>query len=114
MKFTRIYYFLVQWNGGPSRQLHVQSLQRKQNKVWNMFKVNNKDTPLTPCSSGSIVNFQQVNAGWGPMYEEHSCGWYWIYIDIVNCSNSEVSDTYLEDVQHFPAQIFQWQYFPKQ
>ena len=32
-----------------------------------MFKVNNKDartTPLTPsCSSVSIVNFEQVNAG---------------------------------------------------
>ena len=36
-----------------------------------MFKVNNKDTrttpPMvyfTPCSSVSIVNFEQVNAGW--------------------------------------------------
>ena len=47
-----------------------------------MFKVNNKDTKndaigvvllsllltlnifLTPCSSGSIVNFEQVNADW--------------------------------------------------
>ena len=31
-----------------------------------MFKVNNKDTRtyFTPCSSVSIVNFEQVNAGW--------------------------------------------------
>ena len=30
-----------------------------------MFKVNNKDTRTTPlCSSGSIVNFEQVNADW--------------------------------------------------
>ena len=28
-----------------------------------MFKVNNKYT-RTPCSSISIVNFEQVNAGW--------------------------------------------------
>ena len=36
-----------------------------------MFKVNNKDTGVlivnltyfTPCSSGSIVNFEQVNVG---------------------------------------------------
>ena len=34
-----------------------------------MFKVNNKDTrqsstPMAPCSSISIVNFEQLNAGW--------------------------------------------------
>ena len=35
-----------------------------------MFKVNNKDTRtttqnhFTPCSSVSIVNYEQVNAGW--------------------------------------------------
>ena len=32
-----------------------------------MFKVNNKDTrttPLAPCSSVSIVNFEHVIAGW--------------------------------------------------
>ena len=34
-----------------------------------MFKVNNKDTRttttyFTPCSSVSIVKFEQVNAGW--------------------------------------------------
>ena len=32
-----------------------------------MFKVNN--TCFTPCSSVSIVNFEQVNAGW-------TCGWH--------------------------------------
>ena len=54
----------------------------KVNKVWNMFKSNNKvtvTTPLvsfscfycvnfehfTPCSSIFIVNFGHVNAGWG-------------------------------------------------
>ena len=32
-----------------------------------MFKVNKKDTRtyFTPCSSVSIVNFEQVIAGWG-------------------------------------------------
>ena len=37
-----------------------------------MFKVNNKDTGIlivnltyfTPCSSGSVVDSEQVNAGW--------------------------------------------------
>ena len=29
-----------------------------------MFKVNNKDTYFTPCSSVSIVNFEQAIAGW--------------------------------------------------
>ena len=29
-----------------------------------MFKVNNKDTRTTPCSSISIVNFKHVIAGW--------------------------------------------------
>ena len=29
-----------------------------------MFKVNNKDIRMTPCYSVSIVNFEQVNAGW--------------------------------------------------
>ena len=36
-------------------------------KKWNMFKVNNKDTrttPLAPCSSVSIVNFENVIGGW--------------------------------------------------
>ena len=46
------------------------------NEVWNMFKVKNKDnssswylysqlwTYFTPFSSVSVVNFEQVNAGW--------------------------------------------------
>ena len=29
-----------------------------------MFKVVNKDTRMTPCSSVSIVNFKHVIAGW--------------------------------------------------
>ena len=29
-----------------------------------MFKVNNKDTFFTLCSSASIVNFEQINADW--------------------------------------------------
>ena len=45
-------------------------------RVWNMFKVNNKDTKTTSafvvnfehishlCSRVSIVNFEQVNVGW--------------------------------------------------
>ena len=47
-----------------------------------MFKVNNKDTrtmPLapcfTPCSSVSIVNFEQVNFGWVRLeYPANKCG----------------------------------------
>ena len=36
-----------------------------------MFKVNNKDTRMTPsCSSVSIVNFEQVNADWVEMIKE--------------------------------------------
>ena len=31
-----------------------------------MFKVNNKDTRTTSCSSVSMVNFEQVKAGWDP------------------------------------------------
>ena len=42
-----------------------------------MFKVNNKDTRMTPCSSVSIVNFKHVNAGWvrtdQKMYYLHIC-----------------------------------------
>ena len=35
-----------------------------------MFKVDNKDTRMTPmaCSSAFIVNFEQVNAGWAVFY----------------------------------------------
>ena len=32
-----------------------------------MFEVNNKDTrttPMAPCSSVFVANFEQVNAGW--------------------------------------------------
>ena len=37
--------FKQSWTHLPGRQLHVQKEQQKhQNKVWNMFKVNNKDT----------------------------------------------------------------------
>ena len=32
-----------------------------------MSKVNNK-TPVSPCSSVSIVNFEQVNADWGEIH----------------------------------------------
>ena len=56
-------------------------------KVWNMFKVNNKDSKMMPltsiwclyrwlwtylplCSSISIVNFEQVNAGWDKAFNE--------------------------------------------
>ena len=37
----------------------------QQNHVWNVFKVSNKITRTTPpCSSVSILNFEQVNASW--------------------------------------------------
>ena len=43
----------ITWNWlKPSPQLHVQSKQYKHyNMVWNMFKVNNKDTRTTPMAS---------------------------------------------------------------
>ena len=41
------------------------------NKVWNLFKVNNKDirttywwTNFAPCSCVSIVDFKELNAHW--------------------------------------------------
>ena len=36
--------------------------------VWNMFKFNNKNTHLTPCSSVSVVNSEHVIAGWVNCY----------------------------------------------
>ena len=63
----------------PSRRL-VQSQQQKyQNNMWNLFKVNNKDSRTTSltsfyclycwtdfihCSGVSGVDFKQVNTGW--------------------------------------------------
>ena len=35
-----------------------------------MFKVNNKDNTFTPFSSVSIVDFEQVNAGWVPSLQD--------------------------------------------
>ena len=66
----------------PSESLTVQSQQYKHwRKVWNMFKVNNKDTKttsvmslkcfycqlwtyITPLSIVSIAKFEQVNVNW--------------------------------------------------
>ena len=63
----------------------VQSQQWKHRKVWNQFKENNKDvratsneaalvsllliwTYFTHCSGVSIVDFEQVSAGWEYIY----------------------------------------------
>ena len=54
----------------PSRDLLIQSSQSKhQNNVWNLFKINNKDTrrtklgtDFTYCFGISIVDLEQVNA----------------------------------------------------
>ena len=66
----------------PNRHCLVQNKQWKyQNNVWNPFKVNNKNTrttavtsfwccycqlwtDFTHCSGVSIVDFEQINAGW--------------------------------------------------
>ena len=40
-------------------------------KVWNIFKVNDKATKFTPCSSVSI-NFEQVNARWEAVFTDIS------------------------------------------
>ena len=85
----------------PSWQLDNQVNNRNtRTRVWNIFKVNDKDTKTTPlaltiktpkrlhwrrfgvfivnfehishfCSSVSIVNFEQVNAGWTITYWRH-------------------------------------------
>ena len=39
-----------------------------------MFKVNNKDTSLTPCSNVFVINFKQVNAGWDTSISQLSFG----------------------------------------
>ena len=49
---------------------------KQQNNVWNLFKVNQKDTSgivnfeqiFTHCSGISIVDFEQENAGWNREY----------------------------------------------
>ena len=38
--------------------------EKCQHECRKIFKVNNKDTRTTPCSSVSIVIFEQVNTGW--------------------------------------------------
>ena len=38
-----------------------------------MFKVVNKDTRMTPCSSVSIVNFKHVIAGWDKVIDHFYC-----------------------------------------
>ena len=48
-----------------------------------MLKINNKDTKMTPtylrrCSSVSIINFEQVNAGWA-ICESTFQGWIQIF-----------------------------------
>ena len=57
-----------------SRQLLVQSQQRKhQNNVWNLFKVNNKDTRRTSATSL-----------W--------CLYCWLWIDFTHCSSVSIVD----------------------
>ena len=53
----------------PSQQLLVLSEKKKQNNVWNLYKVNNSDTRTTLLMSASrtdvfICDFEQVSAGW--------------------------------------------------
>ena len=65
----------------PSWHLFVQSQQWKhQNNVWNLLKVNNKETKMMPlisqCSGVSTANFEQENASW-----VHSTIQDWIQIE---------------------------------
>ena len=74
LKKTRFVQKIKQiWCADPSQpaiacsKLTIETLEQDV----NMFKVNNKDTRttdaityFTPCSSVSIVNFEQVNSGW--------------------------------------------------
>ena len=42
--------------------------------MWNMFKVNNKDTRTTPVANNvSILNFKQVNASWDLTFQMLVC-----------------------------------------
>ena len=65
------------WTSSIKRGYKIFKSNSYWNKVWNMFKVNNKETPdwrqwcrsdvsivNVACSSVSIVNFEWVNAGW--------------------------------------------------
>ena len=60
--------------GSFLNKLTVQSQQWKQNKEWNLFKVDSKDikttsliwTDCTQCFIVTITDFEQVNAGWWP------------------------------------------------
>ena len=48
-KFKTKFAFVI-----SSGQFHIQSSQQKHEKVWNMFKVNNKDTRTTPTANGVV------------------------------------------------------------
>ena len=66
----------------PRKQIYIQSQQWKHtNNVWNLFKVENKDTRttsdqlqtcLTPSFSVSIVDFEKVNISWALIMLEQS------------------------------------------
>ena len=51
----------------PSRQLHVQSYNRRQWRRFGGFIVNFEHISHL-CSSISVVNFEQVNAGWAQIF----------------------------------------------
>ena len=43
-----------------------------------MFKVNNKEIRMTPCSSVSVINFEHIIAGWN----SSDSGFFCVYTDI--------------------------------
>ena len=61
---------LLSQPGFTSSKVTIETL----NKVWNMFRVNNKGTRTTPCSSVFTVNFEHVIAGWDVLRRIPFCG----------------------------------------
>ena len=71
----------------PSQHLLVQSQPWKhKNNVWNLLKVNKKDTKTTllttHCSGVSMVDFEQVNNGWDSINIDHLMTIWWSGVSI--------------------------------
>ena len=101
--------------------------KRNQNKAWNMFKVNNNDTGktqlancwcpycylwthFTPCSSVSIVNFEQVNADWVNI--DHTFHWaVWLSVKTIQFTANPKIGLYQNSDRIKIYRIFIWKIF---
>ena len=73
----------------PSQHILVQSQPWKhKNNVWNLLKVNKKDTKTTllttPCSGVSMVDFEQENNGWDWVNINHLMTIWWSGVSILS------------------------------